>query len=87
VRVAGDVVAQGNQCAHDDSQQPTAAFIEASAITASSNRVRSGKSMLVLRVNENRFAALGNLASGGTHLNTPGAGLPATWKPLNPNVS
>jgi hypothetical protein len=87
VRVAGDVVAQGNQCSHDDSQQPTAAFIEASAITASSNRVRSGKSMLILRVNEGRFAALGNLASGGTHLNTPGAGLPAIWKPLNPNVS
>jgi hypothetical protein len=87
VRVAGDVVVQGNQCAHDDSQQPTAAFIEASAITASSNRVRTGKSMLVLKVNEARFAALGNLASGGTHLNTPGAGLPVPWKPLNPNVS
>ena len=71
-RVAGDVVAQGNHCSHGGGQQPTGVFIEASAITASSNRLRSGKSMLILKVNEARFAAVGNLASGGTHLNNPG---------------
>jgi hypothetical protein len=43
--------------------------------------------MLVLDVAENRFAALGNLAAGGTHLGSPGAGLPGPWDPFNPLVS
>ncbi len=87
VRVAGDVVAQGNQCLHDNAQEPAGMRLEGSAITAASNRIRGGKSMLVLQVRENRFSALGNLAAGGTHLNNPGGGLPAPWQPLNPTVS
>ena len=73
----GDVVAQGNQCTHDDGQQPVAMLLHGSAITASSNRVRSGRSVLVLNVNEGRFAAVGNLTSGGTKLNSPTGSLPA----------
>ena len=42
--------------------------------------------MLVLEEPENRFAAVGNLAAGGTHLNNPGGGLPDPWQPLNPTV-
>jgi hypothetical protein len=87
VRVAGDVVAQGNQCLHGEGQEPAGIRIQATSVTASSNRVRGGRSMIVLQVPENRFAAVGNLAAGGTHLNTPGGGLPAPWSPLNPTVS
>lgn len=87
VRVVGDAVVLGNQCTHDASeQQPTGAFVQALSISATSNRVRSGNSMLVLNVDPKRFAALGNLAAGGTHLGTPGSGLPAPWAPLNPQV-
>ncbi|MEP6811425.1 MAG: DUF6519 domain-containing protein [Actinomycetota bacterium] len=87
VRVAGDVVAQGNQCLHGEGQEPAGIRIQATSVTASSNRVRGGRAMIVLQVPENRFAAVGNLAAGGTHLNTPGGGLPAPWSPLNPTVS
>jgi hypothetical protein len=87
VRVAGDVVAQGTQCLHDHAQEPAGMRLQGTAITAASNRIRGGKSMLVLQVQENRFSALGNLAAGGTHLNNPGGGLPAPWSPLNPTVS
>jgi Family of unknown function (DUF6519)/Right handed beta helix region len=87
VRVVGDAVVQGNQCTHDATeQQPTGAFVQALSISAAGNRVRAGQSMLVLQVDPKRFAALGNLASGGTHLNGPGNGLPAPWAPLNPTV-
>lgn len=87
VRVRGDVTAQANQCEHLEGQEPTGVLLEASSVTASSNRVRGPKSMLVLEVPEDRFAALGNLAAGGTHLGGPGGGLPAPWEPLNPIVS
>jgi hypothetical protein len=87
VRVRGDVVAEGNQCRHEEGQELAGILLQASAITASTNRVRGGKAMIVLQVPENRFAALGNLAPGGTHLSSPGAGLPEPWKPLNPPVS
>ena len=86
VRVAGDVVAQGNQCLHVEAEDPTAVRLQATSVTASSNRVRGEKAMLVLEVPENRFAAVGNLAAGGTHLNNPGGGLPDPWQPLNPTV-
>jgi hypothetical protein len=86
VQVSGDVVAHGNQCLHEEAEEPVGILLEASAITAASNRVRGDKSALILRVNEGRFAALGNLAAGGTHLNQAGAGLPAPWQALNPNV-
>ena len=58
-----------------------------SSVVASANRLRGGKAALVLQTAENRFAAVGNLAPGGTHLGSPGAGLPAPWQALNPNVS
>ncbi|HEV3408448.1 MAG TPA: DUF6519 domain-containing protein [Gaiellaceae bacterium] len=87
VRVAGDVVAQANQCAHEGREEQSGILLEATAVTAASNRVRGGKAMLVLRVPEDRFAALGNLAAGGTHLGGPGAGLPSPWDALNPIVS
>jgi hypothetical protein len=42
--------------------------------------------MLVLEVQENRFAAVGNLTAGGTHLGGTGGGLPSPWQQLNPTV-
>ncbi|HEY7537038.1 MAG TPA: DUF6519 domain-containing protein [Gaiellaceae bacterium] len=87
VRVRGDVVAQGNECLHEEGQELTGILLQGSAVTASANRVRGGRSMLVLQVPEGRFAALGNLAAGGTHLGSPGGGLPQPWQPLNPTVS
>jgi hypothetical protein len=86
VRVRGDVVAQGNQCTYDGGQGPIGVLLEGTAITASSNRVRGSNAMLILRVNEGRFAAVGNLASGGTRLNSPTGALPSVWQPLNPTV-
>jgi hypothetical protein len=85
-RVSGDIVAQGNHCTHSGGQQPTGVFLQASVVTASTNRLTAGDSMIVIRVGESSFAAVGNLAPGGTHLNNPGNGLPAPWAPLNPTV-
>jgi hypothetical protein len=87
VRVGGDVVAEGNQCAHTLDTEPVGMYLRGSSITASTNRVRGTRAMLVLDVAEDRFAALGNLAAGGTHLGSPGAGLPSPWDPFNPIVS
>ena len=87
VRIGGDAVADANQCLHEAAEDPSAMVLQASSIVASSNRLRGGKAMLILRTQENRFAAVGNLAPGGTHLNSPGSGLPSPWQPLNPNVS
>jgi len=86
VRVGGDVVAEGNQCLYLAREDPSAIVLGGSSIVASSNRVRGDKAMLILEVEENRFAAVGNLAAGGTHLGGPGNGLPSPWKPLNPDV-
>ena len=71
---------------YDGGQGPIGVLLEGSAITASSNRVRGANAMLILRVNEGRFAAVGNLASGGTRLNSPTGALPPVWQPLNPTV-
>jgi hypothetical protein len=84
--VRGDIVAEGNHCSYGGAQQPVAVLLQGSALTASSNRVRGGDSMLLLRVDPKMFAAVGNLAPGGTHLGNPGNGLPAPWQPLNPTV-
>ena len=83
----GDVVAEANQCFHDQAENPSAVVLLGSSVIASSNRLRGGKAALILQTAENRFAAVGNLAPGGTHLGSPGAGLPAPWQALNPNVS
>jgi Family of unknown function (DUF6519)/Right handed beta helix region len=87
VRVTGDVVADANQCTHLEPGEPLGVLLAASSVTASTNRVRGGKAMLVLEVREDRFAAVGNLAAGDTHLGAPGAGLPPPWDALNPQVS
>jgi len=87
VRVGGDVVADSNQCLFGALEDPSAVVLRGSSVVASSNRLRGERSMLVLEVQENRFAAVGNLAPGGTHLGSPGAGLPGPWQPLNPDVS
>lgn len=87
VRVGGDVVAEGNQCLYVLREDPSAVVLGGSSIVASSNRLRGDRAMLILEVEENRFAAVGNLASGGTHLGGPGNGLPSPWQPLNPDVS
>ena len=42
--------------------------------------------MLVIRPGDKPFAALGNLAPGGTHLNNPGNPVPAPWNALNPTA-
>jgi hypothetical protein len=87
VHVAGDVVAEGNQCLHDPSDEPEAVVLGGSSIVASSNRLRGQRPMLILQVAGDRFAAVGNLVPGGTHLGSAGAGLPPEWEPLNPIVS
>jgi hypothetical protein len=84
-RVGGDLVAQGNHVTHSGGQ-PTGAFMQAPVVTASTNRLTGGDTMLVIRAGEGGFAAVGNIASGGTHLNSPGNGLPAPWAPLNPTA-
>ncbi len=87
VRVGGDVVAEANQCTYEPIEDPSAVVLEASSVVASSNRLRGEKSMLIMQVPEDRFAAVGNLVPGGTHLGGPGAGLPLPWQPLNPDVT
>lgn len=87
VRVGGDVVADANQCRHERAEDPTAMLLQGSSVIATGNRLRGEEAMLIIRTDENRLAAVGNLAPGGTHLNNPGSGLPSPWQPLNPNVS
>ncbi|MEO5577193.1 MAG: DUF6519 domain-containing protein [Gaiellaceae bacterium] len=86
IRVRGDIVAEANQCTHGEQGEQSAFVLGSSSIIASSNRIRGGKAMLVLETIENRFAAVGNLTGGGTHLGGPGAGLPGPWSELNPIV-
>jgi Family of unknown function (DUF6519)/Right handed beta helix region len=88
VRVGGDIVAESNQCEYGTIEEQTSAVVlRGSSVVASSNRLRGDRSMLILEVDENRFAAVGNLAPGGTWLGGPGGDLPDPWKPLNPPVS
>jgi len=84
VRIAGELVAQGNQCEHEGGESPVAMDLTAATITASTNRARGTRARIVLHVDGKRFAAVGNLAPGGTHLGS--ATLPAPWAPLNPTV-
>jgi hypothetical protein len=86
VRVAGEVVAEGNRVFHQRGEQPAGILVQATAATVATNRVRGPEPIILLQVPAGRFAAVGNLAAGGTHLNNPGAGLPAPWSPLNPTV-
>ena len=90
VRVSGDVVVDANQCTYAAGQDPSAVLLQGSSVVASSNRLRGPRSMLVLQVDPKRFAAVGNLAPGGTRLGAAsGTGtvpLPAPWAPLNPDV-
>jgi hypothetical protein len=88
-RVTGDVVAQGNHWKHGGGgDRPTGAFLQGNVVTASTNRVDGDDSapMLIIRTGDSPFAALGNMAPGGTHWNTAGSGLPAPWAPLNPTA-
>ena len=83
--VAGDLVVEGNQCDHESTGElPTAMLLTARSITATSNRARGTGARIVLDVDPKRFAALGNIAAGGTYLGT--AALPSPWAPLNPQV-
>ena len=88
-RVTGDVTAQGNQWRHaGGSDRPIGAFLQGRVVTASTNRLDGDDSapMFVLRTGDSPFAAVGNLAPGGTHWNTAGSGLPDPWGPLNPTA-
>jgi Family of unknown function (DUF6519)/Right handed beta helix region len=87
VRVSGDVVAESNQCLFGALEDPSAVVLRGSSVVASSNRMRGERSMLIIQADENRYAAVGNLAPGGTHLGGPGGGLPGPWLPFNPDVS
>jgi hypothetical protein len=84
VRIAGELVAQGNQCEHAGGQSPVAMDLTASTITVSTNRARGTEARIVLNVDPKRFAALGNLAPGGTYLGS--SPLQAPWAPFNPTV-
>jgi len=84
VRVAGDLIAQGNHVTQSGGST-TGAFLQGGVLTASSNRITGGQSILLLRVGgDNPFAAVGNIAPGGTNLNAAGNALPAPWNALNP---
>jgi hypothetical protein len=88
VSVTGDVVAQGNQADYEG-EPAVGVRLQATSITAATNRVRGTRAMLVLQVDPKRFAAVGNLAPGGTRLASPSGALsdlPAPWAPLNPSV-
>lgn len=85
VRAGADIVADANHCTHLEGDKE-ALVLRASAITASANRVRGGEAMIVLETAENTYAAVGNLAPGGTHWDSAGNGLPDPWRPLNPSV-
>ena len=87
VRVSGDVVAEGNQCLYAAQEDPSAVVLRGSSVVASSNRLRGERSMLILEVQEDRYAAVGNLCPGGTHLGGPNNEVPDPWRPLNPKVS
>ena len=87
VRVSGDVVAEGNQCLYAALEDPSAVVLRGSSVVASSNRLRGERSMLILEVEEDRYAAVGNLCPGGTHLGAPNNEVPDPWRPLNPKVS
>lgn len=84
VRINGDVVADANQCTHTRARELGAVLLHASSVVATSNRVRGENARLVLEVPENRFAAVANLAAGGTNLFT--SGLFSPWDALNPTV-
>ncbi|HEV8249130.1 MAG TPA: right-handed parallel beta-helix repeat-containing protein, partial [Gaiellaceae bacterium] len=86
VRVTGDIVADANQCRYEVAEDPTGILLRGSSIVASSNRLRGESAMLILQTNEVGFAAVGNLAAGGTHFGAPGNGLPPPWQDLNPTV-
>ncbi|MBY5164276.1 DUF6519 domain-containing protein [Salsipaludibacter albus] len=86
VSVSGDAVVDANQCDQSDGQFVGLA-VGGSSVTASTNRVRGPEASIVLVTREDRIAAVGNLAPGGTHLGSSGAGLPGPWDTLNPNVS
>jgi hypothetical protein len=84
-RIGGDLVAVGNQCDHEGTGDiPSAMLLTAQSITATSNRARGPRARIVLDVDPKRFAAVANLAPGGTHLGS--ATLPAPWAALNPQV-
>lgn len=85
VRAGADIVADANHCTHLEGDR-AAIVLRASAITASANRVRGGEAMIVLETAENTYAAVGNLAPGGTHWDSAGNGLPDPWRPLNPSI-
>jgi len=85
VRINGEVVADANQCTHARARDLGAVVLHAEAVVATSNRVRGDEARLVLEVPENRFAAVANLASGGTNLFS--SGLFSPWDALNPTVN
>ena len=86
VRVRGDVIAEANQCTHAGRQDVTGIRLGGGSVTATSNRVRGPKSVLVLEVPENRVAAVANLTADGTRLGSASGGLPAPCAALNPKV-
>jgi hypothetical protein len=89
VGIGGDLVAEGNQADYAGGESPIAVELAAQTISAATNRVRGRRSMLVLQVDPKRYAAVGNLAAGGTHLSDAGgtlAPLTSPWDALNPTV-
>jgi hypothetical protein len=86
VSVRGDAVSDANQCTHDGRGETTGILLAGATATATANRVRGPKSVLVLDVPENRVAAVANITANGTRLGSPTGGLPAPWNALNPTV-
>ncbi len=86
VRVRGDVIADSNHCTFVLGAR-SGVVLGGSSITASSNRITGDEAMLILKTVEDRYAAVGNLTSGGTCFGGPGQPLPDPWRSLNPTVS
>jgi hypothetical protein len=84
VNIDGDAVVSANQCSYTG--ELVGMQLRGDSVAASSNRLRGSRGMLLIQASEERFSAVGNLAAGGTHLNSAGGGLPGPWDALNPTV-
>jgi hypothetical protein len=85
VHARGDAILDANQCTHEHREQFVGIEIAASSIIASSNRVRGVEAQIDLQTSEDRYAATGNITTGGTLLY--GSSVPGPWSDLNPVVS
>lgn len=81
VGISGDLVVSGNLFRQVDN--PPALHVVAGSATVTGNRARGGSPSILLQLDPQRMAVLGNLTSNGVVVN--GTALGAPWAALNPN--